>query len=124
MNKKDKDNSPQYPTQLLTDVQFKQLLARMPKQPQQPSAIGKLLSGSANIASKLVSVHGKKLSMEGKIVRKDLYFGQKMTELVNPLGVEIERPMQLYSIPRRKIMPQSEMRQKLNFFGVSKLRLF
>jgi len=86
------DKTDAIPKSLLTDEQFKQLLAKMPKQPQQPSTIGRMLTGTAGAAGKMLSVHGKKLSLEGKIVRKDLYMGQKMTELVNPLGIEITNP--------------------------------
>jgi len=113
----------------ISDAQFQQLLNRIGKNQQQKGkfsqSIGNLLKGSATAANKLISVGGKKMSLEGKIVRKDLYFGQDMTKLVNPLGIEIEKPMDLYKVPRQPIAAsQSQLRQKLNFFGVTKLRLY
>jgi hypothetical protein len=111
----------------MSEKQFSQLLEHIPHMPKekQQSMIGKLLSGSASAAGKLVSVHGKKLSLEGKIINKHLYAGKGMSELVNPLGIAISSdPMDIYKVPRPKMATQMQVRQKLSMFGVTKLRVF
>jgi len=87
----------------LTEKQFDQILARMPHEKKE-SAIAKLLAGTAGAAGKLVSVHGKKLSLEGKIINKRLYTGRGMSSLVNPLGTsKPEDPIDMYSVPRTSL---------------------
>jgi len=127
----------------LSNDQMRQITKALGQQ-QKPkggqAAMEKFLSASGKAVSKMISVGGKKLSLEGKIVRQELYLGQGMKSMMNPLGIEITKPMDLYSTPnphlrsgqqlqgglRNLMKPSSSayLRQRLNPLGGTRVRLF